>query len=552
MSDTFTPHRPPSDRPLGERERFVAFAFAAADLLVEADLSGRIIFATGAFRARLNRRPEELIGHPVAGLVAPADRAALAAALAVLPLRGRLEPATLHLADAVQTPFVVSGLHLALPGHVARLCLSFAPMPGRLPDAPTAMPASAAVLQDAEERMRRAATGEPVPDAPDKLGMVEIRGEIPEALMPDIRRVVGDAGGGACLAAEVAPGRFSLLPRAGERLPDTVALAQQLDAMMPANAKGNVRVDALPLSAAGLTPLQAARALRNCLSAFAAGGIRGVADAGFQDGLPGYVADVAQRSQVLRRAVKEGRFSLEYQPIASLADRSMHHYEALLRPERGLLGRNQGPAEFVSLAEMVGLTEELDLAVLEHALRAIPRLGAGERIAINISGLSMQSATFRDELLRRLDVVPEACRRIMVELTETAEIEHEDGAVRTLAALAERGVPACLDDFGAGAAAFRYLKAFKVDYVKVDGAFVEAAVKNPRDRSFVSSMVDLSLAVGAKVIAERIETEEHAATMLGLGVEFGQGWHLGRPGPLPERPAGRTAAKVITRHEDWS
>ncbi len=539
-----------SIRPLGERERFVAFAFAAADLLVEADLGGRIIFATGAFRARLNRKPEELIGHPVSSVVAPADRAALANALAMLPLRGRLEPAMLHLADAAATPFVVSGLHLALPGHLPRLCLSFAPVPGKLPEAPGAIPATAAMLQDAEERLRRAAAGEKVPDAPDRLGMVEFSAGIPEALLPDIRRALGNAGGGACLAAEVAPGRFSLLPRSGERLPDTEALASELDAMMPARARGTVKVDTMSLSAAGLSPLQAARALRHCLSAFARGGIRGVADAGFEDGLPGFVADVAQRSQVLRRAVKEGRFALEYQPIASLADRKLHHYEALLRPDRALLGRNQGPAEFVSLAEMVGLTEELDLAVLDQALRAIPRLGAGERIAINISGLSMQSESFRHELIYRLDTVPEACRRIMVELTETAEIEHEAGAVRTLTALSERGVPACLDDFGAGAAAFRYLKAFKVDYVKVDGAFVEAAVKEPRDRSFVASMVDLSLAVGARVIAERIETEEHAKIMLSLGVELGQGWHLGRPGTLP-LPAAATG-KVITKHEQWS
>jgi EAL domain-containing protein (putative c-di-GMP-specific phosphodiesterase class I) len=71
-----------------------------------------------------------------------------------------------------------------------------------------------------------------------------------------------------------------------------------------------------------------------------------------------------------------------------------------------------------------------------------------------------------------------------------------------------------------------------VDYVKVDGAFVQAAMERERDRSFVSSMVDLSLAVGAKVIAERIETAAHAELMQGLGVDYGQGWHLGLPGPL--------------------
>jgi EAL domain-containing protein (putative c-di-GMP-specific phosphodiesterase class I) len=115
-----------------------------------------------------------------------------------------------------------------------------------------------------------------------------------------------------------------------------------------------------------------------------------------------------------------------------------------------------------------------------------------------------------------------------------------------------RGVPICLDDFGAGAAAFRYLKSFPVDYVKVDGSFVAAALRQERDRSFIAAMVDLSLAVGAQVIAECVETEEHAKVMQNLGVAFGQGWHLGRPGKI------RTPEPVVSFRrrngvqEQWS
>jgi EAL domain-containing protein (putative c-di-GMP-specific phosphodiesterase class I) len=120
----------------------------------------------------------------------------------------------------------------------------------------------------------------------------------------------------------------------------------------------------------------------------------------------------------------------------------------------------------------------------------------------------------------------------MVELTESAEIEDEAAAAATLQALRARDVPVCIDDFGAGAAAFRYLKAFPADYVKVDGAYVRAAATSERDRSFVAAMVDLSLAVGARVVAEQIESEEAAQTMQCLGVHYGQGWHFGKPGPL--------------------
>jgi PAS domain-containing protein len=141
---------------LGAMERYVAFAFAAAEMLVETDCHGRIIFATGAFRARLNLPPEAVLGMPVADLIALKDRGAFHTALAMLPVRGRLEPSAIALSDDNATPFVVSGLYLDMPGHPRRLCLSFAPPPA--PFAPDVTPRGpAAMLRDVEGRIRRAA-----------------------------------------------------------------------------------------------------------------------------------------------------------------------------------------------------------------------------------------------------------------------------------------------------------------------------------------------------------------------------------------------------------
>jgi EAL domain-containing protein (putative c-di-GMP-specific phosphodiesterase class I) len=126
-----------------------------------------------------------------------------------------------------------------------------------------------------------------------------------------------------------------------------------------------------------------------------------------------------------------------------------------------------------------------------------------------------------------------ARRRLLVELTETAEIEDMRGAADCIRQLRAAGVPVCLDDFGAGAAAFRYLKEFQVDYVKIDGAYVRAAPASSRERGFIVSMVELAQSVGARSVAEMIETEEQAALMASLGVDHGQGWLFGRPGVLP-------------------
>jgi EAL domain-containing protein (putative c-di-GMP-specific phosphodiesterase class I) len=122
--------------------------------------------------------------------------------------------------------------------------------------------------------------------------------------------------------------------------------------------------------------------------------------------------------------------------------------------------------------------------------------------------------------------------RLIVELTETAEIEDVAGAAATIGELRAAGVPVCIDDFGAGNAAFRYLRDFAVDFVKIDGSYVQGAVHNAQERNFVTAMVNLARSVGAQVVAEMIETEAQATLMATLQVEFGQGWLFGRPGKL--------------------
>jgi EAL domain-containing protein (putative c-di-GMP-specific phosphodiesterase class I) len=354
------------------------------------------------------------------------------------------------------------------------------------------------------------------------------------------------------MAAELSPGRYGLLAE-GEQTPDIAAVTARLEAMLKQHggAPGaGVSGEVLALDAHGLSPVQAVRALRHGLATFTRAGAQGMQEEGFGEGLSGFVQHMTQRAGTIRRAIAQRRFHLEYQPIKGLADGALHHYEALLRPEKGLLGAASGPQDFVTLAETVGLTEELDLAVAEIALAAATALTGAQRVAVNASGLSVQSASFRSALLALLDAHPHATQRLMLELTESAEIEDEAAAATTIEALRARGIPVCLDDFGAGAAAFRYLKAFRVDYVKVDGSFVEAAMRGERDRSFVAAMVDLSVAVGAKVVAERIETAEYAQSMQELGVHLGQGWHFGRPAPLP-KSAPVVAARRTGKQESW-
>lgn len=523
-----------NQRLLEDRERFVAFAFAGADLLLEAGTDGHIRFATGAARTYFDCEPSALLRRPAASLIAADDHAGFAACLELLGARGRVGPILLRLSNRRRTPCMLSGLTRPGPDGTVLSCLSFGPRATAASPAPAAGRSAAAFRRQAEQLLRTASR-DPAASS-TTLDLLEMSGGGLAGSSDTITATLLDHLGGGALASDLGSGRFALVrsAEAGAPASDLEAVVSGLEEALRAH-----RIDARIVGTERLTvgsdepgqsgTFQAVRALRSALSIFARGGVSALSAAGFDGGLGGFVSAATARTAALRRILTERRFRLAFQPIVHLADRSVHHYEALLRLD---LGGGGSPADFVTMAEMVGLAEELDWAVFQAVCDGALRTGA--TIAFNISGLSVQSPAFRTRLLDALDVPPlRGTSCLIAEVTETAEIEDEAAAAETIRALRDRKVPVCIDDFGAGAAAFRYLRSFGVDHVKIDGTYVRQAAENERDRGFVAAMVDLSLAVGAQTIAEQIESESVAKVMASLGVRYGQGWLFGRPGDLP-------------------
>lgn len=519
----------PLQRALQDRERFLVFALTAADLLVEITARGRISFAAGAFERRLGTAPADWVGRPAADLVAPAGRPSLARAIDLLQIRDRLPPVSLPLSNPAATPMGMAGLRLSgLPGG-DRLCLTFSALPQEAA-AGAALPEPQGLRQALENALLGGAAGS------TSFGMFELAGpDGPLTPRPELAGRIAETLAGAIsgggMAGELAAGRYGVMSRTAD---DFTRIAAAIEAVArQGGLDAAVSATSLPLQAEGLSAMQATRALRYALGTFAKGGTAGLAQEGFSGGLASFVARACEKAEGLRRLIAERRFRLAFQPIVALADRRVHHFEALLRPNPGPGEAGPaGPGDFVIFAETVGLSEDLDWAVVETCAEAARRAD-GAKIACNLSGLSLQSAGFRDRLIGLLRAEPDLVPRLLIEITETAEIEDEAAAVETVDALRALGLPLCIDDFGAGAAAFRYLKAFRVDYVKIDGQYVEAALRSEQDRGFVAAMVDLARNVGAKVVAERIETEAECAAMQALGVGYGQGWLFGRPGRLP-------------------
>jgi EAL domain-containing protein (putative c-di-GMP-specific phosphodiesterase class I) len=524
MSDTAAPGRSLS------RDRLLAFVFAAAELLVEIAPDSSITWAAGAFPARFGEPAEHFVGRKLSSLIAPADHDALGRTLISAALHGRVPPVLLRLSDGPATPCALAAL--ILPGPLRRLCVTLGPVPVAPPANANGLQAGSVFAQAVEDRSRG--------KQPATLALLEIKGwatptdaaghRQQSALRDAVGDALGSVAGPGTVVSEVAADRYGVL---SQRQVDTAMLASGLQALIQALPDAqSVSIDSqtISLAAPDLTPAQATRALRFALGKFAASGAAAVGASGFASGLAGFVAQAHGQTVALRQMIAERRFQLLYQPVVSLRTRTVHHYEALLRPNPVAGAVWQTTQEFVTCVEELGLAEELDLAVMQQVLAMLDRV-PGCAIAANISGQSMQSQRFQSRLLKLLP--SGSYRRLLVELTETAEIEDIATAAATLEQLRKHNIGVCLDDFGAGAAAFRYLRDLPVDYLKIDAAYVQGAPRSKRDRDVVTSMLDLACSAGAETIAEAIETKELARLMEELGCTFGQGWLFGKPAPLP-------------------
>ena len=274
------------------------------------------------------------------------------------------------------------------------------------------------------------------------------------------------------------------------------------------------------------------RALRFALEACLKDGV-GQAGVTFSESLK----RTLREADKFRAIVRERSFTLEYQPIADLATGTAHHFEALAR-----FG-GHGTPESIHLAESLGLIESFDLAVAEKALQMLqqPRFGT-TRVAVNVSGASIGADAYVEGLLRMTAASPTIRSRLLVELTETAAIGDLDAATRRLTALRNKGIHICLDDFGVGAASLDYLHRLPADIVKIDGRFVREVTTDQRSRALISHVVKLCLDLKMTTVVEMVETEEQAAIVRGLGVNFGQGWLFGRPTAEPVVPVAQPVA----------
>ena len=249
---------------------------------------------------------------------------------------------------------------------------------------------------------------------------------------------------------------------------------------------------------------------------------------------------------LIRDALLTQSFFLVFQPVVNLRTGEVSHYEALIRM-RGQDNKVISPGEFIPVAERMGLIHSIDLWVVEKAidfLAALPSELAHVSLSINLSGVAFQDDSLLPTIKQKLERSWVSARRITFEITETAAVDNFEQTRQMINKIRTLGCHFALDDFGAGFCSFNYLKKFPVDYVKIDGQFIQNLMNDDTDQVLVKSMSEIARQLGKKTIAEFIESPMVIKILNELGIDYGQGYIFGQPS-LQLIEAGRVPLQQI-------
>ena len=235
----------------------------------------------------------------------------------------------------------------------------------------------------------------------------------------------------------------------------------------------------------------------------------------------------------LRRAIEREEIKVLYQPIVRLEDRAIAGFEALARWDHPKLGR-LSPAEFISIAEEIGLIVDLGLFVLDHTAKQLAQWQAATRArepvfaSVNVSSRQLLRHDLIQDLRGVLSRTALARGTLKLEITESLVMENPEHAAQMLTRIKELGAGLSLDDFGTGHSSLAYLQRFPFDTIKIDQSFVRTTSRGTRP-VILRSIIALAHDLGMEVVAEGAETDSDAVELYQLGCEYAQGFAFGEP-----------------------
>ena len=534
----------PTERTKGREDwsRYVAFSFAAADVLIELGDDGRVVFAAGALKELSGKRVEELQGGRFLDLLSDHDRAAVASAIDNLEEGRRLTPMTIGFAAARS---YVNLMGFKLPNGRGRtfLACSRTLMPsdrhgqGRR-DAETGLLPKEDFADMVGEQIRL--IQEDDQDAALTLFQLDDLSGLEQRVGPqETERLLGDLGSalqayslGGDSAGRLDDDKYGVVHTPGDGINALSSRIKELVRQVDPTGGAGVVSTTIDLAHHSLNDREAGQAVIYAINRFADSNSTDFDIHSLEQGLEDEMRDTVGRIGALKQTIGQGDFSVVYQPIVDLKTKAVHHYEALTRFPAG-----GSPFETITFAEKVGMISDFDLSVarkVRNLLNGEGQKAPSVHIAVNLSARSLESDAFVEALRAIMAECPKIRPSVVYEITEsykTKDLNRTNGIVQQLR---QDGHQVCLDDFGAGGASFDYLQTLHVDYVKLDGIYVRRMLTERREATILESMARLCHALDMQTIAEFVETEDQAHGLRTFGVRYAQGWLFGAPAELPE------------------
>jgi diguanylate cyclase (GGDEF)-like protein/PAS domain S-box-containing protein len=237
--------------------------------------------------------------------------------------------------------------------------------------------------------------------------------------------------------------------------------------------------------------------------------------------------------QQIESALENNRFVLHFQPIMDIKSEAIHHYEVLIR----MIDDNHTlhlPAEFIDIAEQTGLIHSIDHFVIKNSIKLqaeLEQINADILLSVNLSPAAINDSILVPLLKRLLQDNHTQADGLMFELSETAAISDVMQTRDFMGVLNSLGYRFSLDNFGKESSSFHSLRELPIDLVKIDSSYIVNLTNNENDRVFVKSLVDIAKVMGKKTVAEFVQDAETLSLLKTMGVDYAQGYYIGKPKP---------------------
>lgn len=252
-----------------------------------------------------------------------------------------------------------------------------------------------------------------------------------------------------------------------------------------------------------------------------------------------YFKEMSDKTILVTRAIEQRELIPAFQPIVRSEDGEIHAVEVLSRIQ---LSDNQlmSAGEFIEIAESIGKVHQLDYIIMDKAFAQVQETGYQGMVFINLSPRSIIISDFMPTIRKLAEDHGIDNEKVVFEITERDTVKNITMLERFVLNLKDQGFKLAIDDFGSGFSSFHYLKHLPIDYVKIEGEFIANMANDARDMAFVNSIASLSQELEVETVAEFVESEQVLELVAKAGIDYAQGYHVGRP--IPD------LSKVLSQH----